>query len=101
MPIWTEPRDGQRVLRVRGAGNDAQNRRTGELQRALFQRALVEKETALWILVGGYVGEGDDRRPASSSSTCGAGDPLCLFAPWQGSTGTGTSLSTPQVRRRP
>ena len=101
---WANPyfyldgtRDGQRILRVSGAGNDPQNRRTGELQTTLFQRALVEKETSLWLLVGGYVGEGDDRRPASSSSTCGEADPLCLFAPWRGPAGTGTSFSTPQV----
>ena len=80
-----------------GAGNDAQGRRTGWLQRDYFQRALEESQTALWLVIGGYLGEGDARQPASSSSTCGAADPLCLFAPWRGSTGTGTSLSTPQV----
>ena len=90
-------RDGQRILLIRGAGNDPQNRRTGELQSARFQRALVEKVTALFIVVGGYVGEGDAREPASSSSTCGAADPLCLFAPWRGPTGTGTSFSAPQA----
>ena len=68
-------------------------------------------DSALWILVGGYTGEGDSRRPAparqdsagndipfSGSSTCGDTEALCLFAPWNGSNGgIGTSHSTPQV----
>ena len=103
-PTWADPYhhqdgtyDGQRWLLLAGAGNDAQGRRTGWLQRDYFQRALEESQTVLWLVIGGYLGEGDARQPASSSSTCGAADPLCLFAPWRGSTGTGTSLSTPQV----
>ena len=93
---------GQRVLKVEGLGNDGGNR-TSQLQRATFQLALQESDIALWILVGGYVGEGDDRKPADTgrsggSSICGAADPLCLFAPWAGEDNTvGTSASTPQV----
>ena len=90
-------RDGQRLLRIAAAGNDG-GKRTSWLQRAGIQLALQESTTAMVIVVGGYVGEGEDRQPASSSSTCGAADPLCLFAPWQDSEGgTGTSASTPQV----
>lgn len=70
-------------------------------------------DSALWILVGGYTGSGDDRRPArdmpttdgslAGSSLCGGTEPLCLFAPWRaagwdGASGrVGTSHSTPQV----
>ena len=68
-------------------------------------------DAALWILVGGYTGSGDGRRPAryqregelAGSSLCGETEPLCLFAPWNaaGWEGAnrwgGTSHSTPQV----
>ena len=87
---------GQRILFIQGLGND-DGKRTGFLQNASFQGALEAKDTALWILVGGYTGEGDDRTPAGASSICGAADPLCLFAPWRGTSATGTSQSTPQV----
>ena len=95
-------RDGQRVLFITGLGNDG-GKRTGSLQDSSFQGALTVADTALWVLVGGYVGEGDDRKPADSglrggSSLCGDADPLCLFAPWAGENNTvGTSVSTPQV----
>ena len=95
-------RDGQRVLLIKGLGNDGGNR-TGQLQNPSFQGALTVADTALWVLVGGYVGEGDDRKPADTglrggSSICGDADPLCLFAPWAGENNTvGTSVSTPQV----
>ena len=93
---------GQRVLIVEGLGNDG-GKRTSQLQDARFQLALQESDIALWILVGGYVGEGEDRKPADTgrsggSSICGAADPLCLFAPWAGEDNTvGTSASTPQA----
>ena len=95
-------RDGQRVLLINGLGNDG-GKRTGYLQNSSFQGALTVADTALWVLVGGYVGEGDDRKPADTglrggSSICGDADPLCLFAPWAGENNTvGTSVSTPQV----
>lgn len=89
-------RDGQRILFIQGLGND-DGKRTGFLQNASFQGALEAKDTALWILVGGYTGEGDNRAPAGASSICSEADPLCLFAPWRGSSATGTSQSTPQV----
>ena len=93
-------RDGQRVMNIAGAGN-TQNLRTSSLQYDQFQYALEHVDSALWIVVGGYTGEGDNRAPASSSSICGAADPLCLFAPWQGagdaSNEQGTSFSAPQV----
>ena len=95
-------RDGQRVLFITGLGNDG-GKRTGYLQDSSFQGALTVADTALWVLVGGYVGEGDDRKPADTglrggSSICGDADPLCLFAPWAGENNTvGTSVSTPQV----
>ena len=103
---------GQRVLRLNAMGNDSQ--RTSHLQRATFQLALQESDVALWILVGGYVGEGDDRAPAANipaqtssgftgSSLCDDAAPLCLFAPWRvegrddTATKIGTSHATPQV----
>ena len=90
-------RDGQRILYINGAGND-DGKRTGFLQDSSFQGALEARDTALWMIVGGYVGEGDDRAPAGGSSICAAADPLCLFAPWRHhEQGTGTSFSTPQV----
>ena len=86
-------RDGQRLLRLAAAGND-NGKRTSHLQRAGFQLALQESATALVILIGGYVGEGDDRAPAADiattsggmtgSSFCDDAAPLCLFAPWRG-----------------
>ena len=104
---WHDGRHtGQRVLFVQGAGNDSGNR-TGLLQTSWFQRAVQDWDIALWIVVGGYEGEGDDRAPATGpiagSSICGAADPLCLFAPWRaegrddGYGNFGTSHSTPQV----
>ena len=90
-------RGGQRVLLIKSAGND-NGKRTGNLQNASFQGALSQSDTALWLLVGGYVGEDDDRAPAGGSSICGTADPLCLFAPWAGENNTvGTSASAPQV----
>ena len=95
--------DGQRMLEIVGLGNDS-GRRTGWVQRGDFQKALDEAETALWIVVGGYTGTGENREPASGSSVCGEpgeerGDAgaLCLFAPWSGPGGSGTSIATPQV----
>ena len=89
--------DGSRILNVMGAGND-RGKRTSQLQTPQLQRGLLETNTVLMIVVGGYVGEGENRAPASGSSICGDADPLCLFAPWQGlGTGTGTSFSTPRV----
>ena len=98
---------GQRVLRIQGAGNE-RGERTSHLQRATFQLALQESDTALWILVGGHAGDSDSRRLAgrnpatgewgpSGTSICGAAEPLCLFGPWQGKDATGTSHATPQV----
>ena len=101
-------RDGQRLLRFSGAGND-NGKRTSHLQDAGFQLALQESSTALVILVGGYSGEGDDRAPAADipartpsgltgSSLCDDAAPLCLFAPWSsGGSRAGTSHATPQV----
>ena len=94
--------DGQRILTVSAAGNEG-GKRTSYLQTESFQLALQEFNKALWIVVGGYVGEGDGRKPADTglrggSSICGDADPLCLFAPWAGADNTvGTSASTPQV----
>ena len=94
--------DGQRLLRIAAAGNDG-GKRTSWLQRAGVQLALQESTTALLIIVGGYIGEGDERKPADTgqsggSSICGDADPLCLFGPWQDHVGgVGTSASTPQV----
>lgn len=100
---WHDGRHtGQRVLLVQGAGNDSGNR-TGLLQSSWFQRAVQDSDVALWIIVGGYEGEGDARAPAEGSSICGDGDPLCLFAPWRAEVpgdatrNFATSHSTPQV----
>ena len=94
--------NGQRILSIRSAGNEG-GKRTSHLQRAGFQLGLQEFDRALWIIVGGYIGEGEDRKPADSglrggSSICGDANPLCLFAPWAGADNVvGTSVSTPQV----
>ena len=100
-------RDGQRILLVRGAGNE-NGKRTSQLQKGGIQLALREWESALVMIVGGYTGEGDDRAPAkdravtgggvTGSSLCDDAAPLCLFAPWQTDGGrAGTSNATPQV----
>ena len=95
-------RDGQRILYIQAAGNEG-GKRTGALQDSSFQGALSAADTALWILVGGYLGEGEDRKLADTglsggSAVCDEGAPLCLFGPWQDSEGgVGTSASTPQV----
>ena len=94
--------NGQRILSIRSAGNEG-GKRTSHLQRAGFQLGLQEFDRALWIIVGGYIGEGEDRKPADSglrggSSICGDANPLCLFAPWAGADNVvGTSVSAPQV----
>ena len=99
--------DGQRYLVIQAAGNDA-GKRTGWLQASAFQAYLEIHETALQIVVGGYTGESDARRLAgrhpvtgmwgpTGTSICDAAEPLCLFAPWQGPGGAGTSIAAPQV----
>ena len=116
--IFDGEREGQRILRVQGLGNE-NGRRTSFLQGASFQGALLETDKALRILVGGYSGTGEDRKPAadvpvnpgtgaggsdlSGSSLCSDAAPLCLFAPWEvkgrtdSATKIGTSHATPQV----
>ena len=74
--------EGQRILQISAAGN-GDGLRTGHLQNASFQWFLSRHETALHILVGGYVGEGEERAPSADSSICSDADPLCLFAPWR------------------
>ena len=102
-----EREDGQRILEIKGAGNDA-GKRTGHLQDWHFQAYLEHHETALQIIVGGYTGDPDSRRLAGShpvtgmwgptgTSICSDAEPLCLFAPWQGTNAAGTSIATPQV----
>ena len=88
--------EGQRVLRINGAGNES-GKRTSHLQRATFQLALEESDSALWLLVGGYSSFSTGNRVAALSSTCGDAEPLCLFGPWQGEGAAGTSQATPQV----
>ena len=46
------------VLVINSAGNYG-GKRTGFLQSPSFQGALSQHETALWLVVGGYVGEGE------------------------------------------
>ena len=102
-------RDGQRLLEVRGAGND-DGMRTIHLYFPHYQLALQDWDKALIILVGGYGGffvdEEDKRNVNSNSSVCGDADALCLFAPWSYSYSVddrttrvteGTSFATPQV----
>ncbi len=104
--------DGQRILTIQGAGND-NGKRTSHLQTRQMQKVLEETDRVLWIIVGGYVGEGDERAPAADVATVGGGmtgssfcddaAPLCLFAPWRvegrddTATKVGTSHATPQV----
>ena len=114
-PGWIESRpvyngeraDGQRILDISGAGNGV-GKRTGHLQTPLFQAYLDRHETALLIIVGGHAGDSDSRRLAGAhpetgvigpqgTSICSDAEPLCLFGPWQGKDGTGTSHATPQV----
>ena len=106
------------VMLITGAGN-GNNLPTGLTQGSEYKDSLNEAlkpdnlATALWILVGGYTGEGEDRAPArdvalvdggvTGSSLCGDADALCLFAPWRvegrmdSGTKIGTSHATPQV----
>ena len=106
------------VMLITGAGN-GNNLPTGLTQGSEYKDSLNEAlkpdnlATALWILVGGYSGEGEDRAPArdvalvdggvTGSSLCGDADALCLFAPWRvegrtdSGTKIGTSHATPQV----
>ena len=88
-------RDGQRVLQFQGAGNDGLV--TAMLWISSFQAALEAKDTALWVLVAGYTGTGNDRSPDPNSSICGEADPLCLFAPFEHDGTRGTSISAPQA----
>ncbi|MYK38218.1 MAG: hypothetical protein F4036_10755 [Gammaproteobacteria bacterium] len=105
-PNWNSPgilgrrhdgtHEGQRALIVQAASNDSRVR-TPNLQTPEFQLALRHTDIVLWIIVGGYVGDGTSRTPSASSSICGAADPLCLFAPWGHAGRAGTSHATPQV----
>ena len=116
--IFDGEREGQRILLIQALGNE-NGRRTSFLQGRSFQAALLETDKALRILVGGYSGTGDARKPAadvpvnpgtgaggsnfSGSSLCSDAAPLCLFAPWEvkgrtdSATKIGTSHATPQV----
>ena len=94
--VFDGMRDGLRLLRVQGAGND-DGLITSELWDANFQAALEAKDTALRILVAGYTGKGDDRRPHPESSICGEADSLCLYGPYEEGGKAGTSIATPQV----
>lgn len=118
-PYLDGERDGQRILEISALGN-RNGLRTSWLQRATFQAALEVADTALRIVVGGYVGEGDARALArdirtadgslTGSAACGepgvergSAEALCLFAPWEvkgrtdNATKIGTSHATPQV----
>ena len=111
-PGWYEPeldgtRDGLRVLEIAGLGNDYE-KRTPWLQHGKAQALLRDSDTALWILVGGFQGSGENRALGRSrtadggtvgSSICGDAAALCLFAPWQSAVPgfVGTSLSAPQA----
>ena len=106
-PIWLDRlpyrngvrEDGQRILEIVAAGND-EGKRTGHLQTPAFQTFLSRAETALSIVIGGYIeDDAGERNPAPLSSICGEADPLCLFAPWsyRDNPPSGTSISTPQV----
>ena len=103
--IYDGERDGQRILLVQGLGNE-NGRGNGHLEGRAFQAALLETDKALWVLIGGYVGEGEDRAPAKDvnssdgvigSSLCGDAAPLCLFGPWNGTGAIGTSYAAPQT----
>ena len=103
--LFDGEREGQRILRIEALGND-NGRRAAHLQAPSFQAALLETNKALWLVVGGYVGEGEDRAPAKDvnssigvigSSLCSDAAPLCLFGPWNGTNAIGTSYATPQV----
>ena len=89
-------RDGQRVLQFQAAGND-DGLVTSMLWISSFQAALEAKDTALWVLVAGYTGTGNDRSPDPDSSICGDADPLCLFAPFEHDGTRGTSIAAPQA----
>ena len=103
--IYDGERDGQRILLVQGLGNE-NGRGNDHLEGRAFQAALLETDKALWVLIGGYVGEGEDRAPAKDvnssdgvigSSLCGDAAPLCLFGPWNGTGAIGTSYAAPQT----
>ncbi len=95
--------DGQRLLRIAAAGNDGGKRTSCTCREQGFSWPCRNPRPLYSFIVGGYIGEGDERKPADTgqrggSSICGDADPLCLFAPWQDPEGgVGTSASTPQV----
>ena len=69
-------------------------------------RMLINGETSLWLLVGGYTGSGATRSIHPNSAVCGAAKELCLFAPWmyrytddegQAQTAEGTAVAAAQV----
>ena len=97
-----------------GNGNPTSRVSSTEYAASLTEALKSENvDAALWILVGGYSGSGDSRRPArdieradgslAGSSLCGDAEALCLFAPWnaegwEGSSNWGgTSHATPQA----
>ena len=102
LSAWHDARAASRVLTVAAAGNQ-RGRPTADFADAEGQfgerEGLAERlEDALYIVVAGYAGEGGERRPAERSSVCSETTRmLCLFAPWEGPAGGGTSFSAPQA----
>ena len=69
-------------------------------------RMLINADTSLWLLVGGYTGSGGTRSIHPNSAVCGTAKELCLFAPWtyrytddegQPQTAEGTAVAAAQV----
>ena len=69
-------------------------------------RMLANADSSLWLLVGGYTGNGSGRRIHPNSAVCGEAKELCLFAPWEyqytddegrAQTAAGTAVAAAQV----
>ena len=69
-------------------------------------RMLANADSSLWLLVGGYTGNGSGRRIHPNSAVCGEAKELCLFAPWEyqytdeegtAQTTAGTAVAAAQV----
>ncbi len=69
-------------------------------------RMLANADSSLWLLVGGYTGQGSGRRIHPNSAVCGEAKELCLFAPWEyqytdeegeAQTASGTAVAAAQV----
>ena len=72
---------------VQAAGNEGGKRTSANFRNPQLSIGALEQDsdTALWLLVGGYIGEGDDSQGgrhgtvSGGSAVCDEAAPLCLF----------------------